>query len=91
MEHNYLKEFEKGPPKEYFFEVWLKSNQQFLRRCFLKEKFTDARTDKWTDRLTDGTFAEACEKSSCGFGKKSCVSTGVRKPGNKYASPTAMI
>ena len=26
-----------------------------------------------------------------GFGKKSCVSTVVRKPGNTYASPTAMI
>ena len=26
-----------------------------------------------------------------GFGKKSCVSTGVRKPGNTRASPTAMI
>ena len=26
-----------------------------------------------------------------GFGKKSSVSTGVRKPGNTYASPTAMI
>ena len=26
-----------------------------------------------------------------GFGKRSCVSTGVRKPGNTYASPTAMI
>ena len=26
-----------------------------------------------------------------GFGKKSCVSTGVRKPGNTYGSPTAMI
>ena len=26
-----------------------------------------------------------------GFEKKSCVSTGVRKPGNTYASPTAMI
>ena len=26
-----------------------------------------------------------------GFGKKSCVSTGVRKPGNTYAWPTAMI
>ena len=25
-----------------------------------------------------------------GFGKKSCVTTGVRKPGNTYASPTAM-
>ena len=26
-----------------------------------------------------------------GFGKESCVSTGVRKPGNTYVSPTAMI
>ena len=26
-----------------------------------------------------------------GFGKKSCVRTGVRKPGNTYASPTTMI
>ena len=25
------------------------------------------------------------------FGKKSCVSTGVRKPGNTYSSPIAMI
>ena len=26
-----------------------------------------------------------------GFGKRSGVSTGVKKPGNNYASPTAMI
>ena len=26
-----------------------------------------------------------------GFGKESCVSTGVRKPRNRCASPTAMI
>ena len=26
-----------------------------------------------------------------GFGKKSCVSTGLRKPGNTYASPTAIV
>ena len=32
------------------------------------------------------TSAEACEKSSGGFGRKSCVSTGVRKPGNTNAS-----
>ena len=34
---------------------------------------------------------EACEKSSRDFGKRSCVSTGVRKPGNTYASPTTMM
>ena len=26
-----------------------------------------------------------------GFGKKSCVNTGVKAPGNTIASPTAMI
>ena len=26
-----------------------------------------------------------------GFGKKNCVKTGVRKPENTYASPTANI
>ena len=30
-------------------------------------------------------------KVVCGFGKKSCVNTSVRKPGNTCASPTAMI
>ena len=27
MEHNYLKEFERGPPKENSCEIWLKSSQ----------------------------------------------------------------
>ena len=35
--------------------------------------------------------AEACEKSSRWLWKESCVSTGVRKPGNTCVSPTAMI
>ena len=30
-------------------------------------------------------------KAVGGFGKKSCVSTGVSKPGNTCASPTAMM
>ena len=37
------------------------------------------------------TSAEACEKVVGGFRKKSCVSTGVRKPGNTCASQTTMI
>ena len=37
------------------------------------------------------TSAEACEKSSRWLWKEICVSTGVRKPDNTYASPTAMI
>ena len=37
------------------------------------------------------TCAEACEKSSRWLWKESCVRTGVRKPGNTCASPTAMI
>ena len=35
--------------------------------------------------------AEACEKSSRWLLKEIRVSTGVRKPGNTCASPTAMI
>ena len=31
------------------------------------------------------------QKMSSPARKKSCVSTGVKKPGNTYASPTAMI
>ena len=27
MEHNYLTEFERGPPKEHSCEIWLKSSQ----------------------------------------------------------------
>ena len=27
MEYNYLKEFERGPPKEHSCEIWLKSSQ----------------------------------------------------------------
>ena len=38
-----------------------------------------------------GVFSPLTSAEACGFGKKSCVSTGVRKPGNTYASPTAMI
>ena len=37
------------------------------------------------------TSAEACKKGSRWLWKESCVSTGVRKPGNACASLTAMI
>ena len=36
-------------------------------------------------------ISERCEKSSLWLWKESFVSTGVRKPGNTCASPTAMI
>ena len=37
------------------------------------------------------TSVEACKKRSQWLWKKSCVSAGVRKPGNTCASPIAMI
>ena len=37
------------------------------------------------------TSAETSEKSSRWLCKEICVSSGVRKPGNTFASPTAMI
>ena len=36
------------------------------------------------------TAAEACEKNSRWLWKESCVSSGMRKPGNTRDSPTAM-
>ena len=42
-------------------------------------------------RFSSRTSIEACEKSSQWLWKESFVSTGVRKPGNTCASPTAMI
>ena len=35
--------------------------------------------------------AEACEQNSWWLWKESCVNTGVKKQGNTYASPIAMI
>ena len=37
------------------------------------------------------TLQKHVRKVAGGFGKKSCVSTGVRKPGNTCASPTVVI
>ena len=34
IEHNYLKEFERRPTKEYSCEIWQKSSQWFLRSFF---------------------------------------------------------
>ena len=50
-----------------------------LRRLFFAAYFRLSALQKHVRKVVDG------------FGKKSCVSTGVRKPGNTYASPTAMI
>ena len=62
---------------------WLSGGCEFdprLRRLFFPGVFSPL------------TSAEACDKSSRWlWEKKSCVSTGLRKPGNTFASPTAMI
>ena len=50
-----------------------------LRRLFFPAYFRLAPLQKQVRKVVGG------------FGKKSCVSTSVRKPGNTYASPTAMI
>ena len=49
-----------------------------LRRLFFPAYFRPSPLQKHVKKLVGG------------FGKKSNVSTGVRKPGNTYASPTAM-
>ena len=50
-----------------------------LRRTFIPAYFRLSPLQKHVRKAVDG------------FGKKGCVSTGVRKPGNTFASPTAMI
>ena len=58
----------------YFLTV----KQQRLRRLFFPAYFCLSPQQKHVRKVVGG------------FGKKSCVSTGVRKPGNTYASLTAM-
>ena len=43
MESNSLNNFERGPPKDHFCQVWLESIQWFRRRCNLKN--VNGRTD----------------------------------------------
>ena len=50
-----------------------------LRRHFFPAYFRLSPLQKHVRKVVDS------------FGKKICVSTGVREPGNTYASPTAMI
>ena len=48
MEHNYLKEFERRPPKEHSCEIWLKFQSIVSEEKFFKEKVygrTHGRTD----------------------------------------------
>ena len=47
--------------------------------------------EKLTYLLISRPLQKHVRKVVGGFGKKSCVSIGVRKPGNTYASPIAVI
>ena len=51
----------------------------WLRRLFFPASFRLSPLQKHVRKVVGG------------FGKKSCVNTGVRKPGNTYALPTAII
>ena len=63
----------------------------------LKAFADDSEFDPWLRRLFFpvnfplSPLQKHVRKVVGGFRKKSCVSTGMRKPGNTYASPTAMI
>ena len=66
-------------------------DNSFVGEVLLKKKLTNRRTHARTHARTWLSLYKSERKVVVGFGKKSCVSTGVRKPGNTYASPTAMI
>ena len=59
-------------------------NEQFL---LFSQCFSFYRIDNFLPLIS----AETREKSSPWHWKEMCVSTGVRKPGNTCASPTALI
>ena len=58
--------------------VVLSSTPQ-LRRLFFSVYFRLPPLQKYVGKVVGG------------FGKKTCVRTGVRKPRNRYSSPTTMI
>ena len=49
----HLNKLESSPLKDALCQVWLKSAQQFWRRRWKCEKFTDRQTARQTDRQTD--------------------------------------
>ena len=59
--------------------TWWLWVQSWLRRLFFSAYFTLSPLQKHVRKVVGG------------FGKKSCVSTGVRKSGNTYASLTTVI
>ena len=69
-------------------KILVTSNFPFLK---FSTRFSKGVFPPFSGVFSPLTSAETCEKSSRGFGKKSYVSTDVRKPGNTYALPTAMI
>ena len=68
-----------GPKKHELFALRLKPPPGWLSGDFFPAYFHLSPLQKHVRKVVSG------------FGKKSSVSTGVRKPGNTYASPTAMI
>ena len=67
------------------------SNDVFLRCNIHKGKETTNAQNYEVFKCRLSPLQKHVRKVVGGFGRKSCVSTGVRKPGNTYASPTAMI
>ena len=70
--------------------IFLTVNTLFYARAFKRVR-SPVEATSLSGVFSPLTSAEACEKSSRWLWKESCVSTGVRKPGNTYASPTAII
>ena len=68
-----------GPALSELFALEFAKIAPRLRQLFFRAYFGPAPLQKHVRKVVGG------------FGKKSCVSTGVRKLGNTYASPTAMI
>ena len=85
----------------FFILFFLYRGRQCTYPCFLywysKQYSGSCEFNPWLRRLfsppdfSPSPLQKHVRKLVSGIGKNSCVSTGVRKPGNTYASPTAMI
>ena len=77
---------------EILLKTVLNTSQSTSQKLGIRfwNNFTEVSSDALVAYFCLSPLQKHVRKVVGDFGKKSCVSTGVRKPGNTDASPTAM-
>ena len=83
-------EYDKERSKEWC-PAWVAQKRECRTHDLVVASSTPVEANFLFDEFSPLTSAETCEKSSGWLWTESCISTGVRKPGNTCVSPTAMI